>query len=68
MCGCGCELALILATARQSVDAPAMAPGAPSGAPPRPDVFGLAGRALVDAIDRVVMSIVERVSCRGAIR
>lgn len=69
MCGCGCELAMILATARQEADASAaVTSGRSPGAPPCPDLFELAGRALVNAIDWIAMSVVERLSGRGAVR
>jgi len=65
VCGCGCEAALIVAIARQEAEATGVA-AEPSARPcPRPDVFEFAGRALVDAIDRIVVSIVDCIWRRG---
>jgi len=74
VCGCGCELAVILATARLEAEVSAAAARGvpPGGATRRPDalddVFGRAGRALVDAMERIVLSIVTRVAAWGAVR
>ena len=73
MCGCGCELAMILATARLEAEASAaVSRGAPAGATRCPDVlddvFARRGRALIDATERIVLSIVTRVAAWGAVR
>jgi hypothetical protein len=69
MCGCGCELAMILANARPEAEpAAAATSGAWSGVASRPDPFELMGRALVDAICRVSGLIASLVPGWGAVR